>query len=412
MAPVFTYIQNFGKHFLPPLVLFTGILVFINNKPELANIWFADLQWLVYASLAIAILIAFQFGRSRLVITSFLLLLLVLPLNKWLGLELVHSQMFVNIIMLQISWLIWQKDKGFSPLNLLNNLLHLSALALLLWFSLPILQDTSQNYLAGLQSLLYGISPSISERFTTFEVLLIFALSLCALVRLLLLPNNTHSALFFSILILLSMQDSTLPRVDVIGLAAFYIYAVLSDSFNMAFKDELTGIPSRRALMQYVQTLGRKYVVVMSDIDHFKKFNDSYGHDVGDEVLKLVAGKLNKVTGGGKAFRYGGEEFVIIFPRKNMDEVTKHVEILRQAIADYPVAIRTKPRPVKPPKKQAKKQAKKTVQVTTSFGIAERTSELNEFSLIMKQADIALYSAKKAGRNCVKKAKSNVKPKK
>jgi diguanylate cyclase (GGDEF)-like protein len=174
----------------------------------------------------------------------------------------------------------------------------------------------------------------------------------------------------------------------------------------MAFKDELTGIPSRRALMQYVQTLGRKYTVVMSDIDHFKKFNDTYGHDVGDEVLKLVASKLNKVTGGGKTFRFGGEEFIIVFPRKSAIEVTPFVEVVRQTIADYDIALRAKPRPPKPKNQSAKKPAKeKIVKVTTSFGVAHRTKEHSDFASIMKQADIALYAAKKGGRNCVKVAK-------
>jgi GGDEF domain-containing protein len=196
-----------------------------------------------------------------------------------------------------------------------------------------------------------------------------------------------------------------------VSLAGLFCYSVLKDSFTMAFKDELTGIPSRRALMQYVQTLGRKYTVVMADIDHFKKFNDTYGHDVGDEVLKLVASKLDKVTGGGKTFRFGGEEFIIVFPRKTSPEVMPFVELVRQTIADYDIALRVKPRPPKPKKPLAnknvvKKPAKeKIVKVTTSFGVAQRTKEYSDFANIMKQADIALYAAKKAGRNCVKMAK-------
>jgi GGDEF domain-containing protein len=175
----------------------------------------------------------------------------------------------------------------------------------------------------------------------------------------------------------------------------------------MAFKDELTGIPSRRALMQYVQTLGRKYTVVMSDIDHFKKFNDTYGHDVGDEVLKLVASKLHKVTGGGKTFRFGGEEFIIVFPRKTSSEVMPFVEMVRLSIADYDIALRAKPRPPKPKKTLSKTtpSKEKVVKVTTSFGVSQRTKQHPDFASIMKQADIALYAAKKGGRNCVKLAK-------
>jgi GGDEF domain-containing protein len=227
--------------------------------------------------------------------------------------------------------------------------------------------------------------------------------------------DNTHNALFFALLLsamLHVFSGVIFSLITMLSLASLFCYSVIKDSFTMAFKDELTGIPSRRALMQYVQTLGRKYTVVMSDIDHFKKFNDTYGHDVGDEVLKLVASKLNKVTGGGKTFRFGGEEFIIIFPRKISTEVTPFVEVVRQTIADYDIALRAKPRPPKPKKPlankkpPAKKPAKeKIVKVTTSFGIAQRTKEHADFASIMKQADIALYAAKKGGRNCVRVAK-------
>jgi GGDEF domain-containing protein len=210
-------------------------------------------------------------------------------------------------------------------------------------------------------------------------------------------------------------QDVEFGLVTIISLMSLFCYSILKDSFMMAFRDELTDIPSRRALVQYVQTLGRKYSVVMCDIDHFKKFNDTYGHDVGDEVLKLVASKLNNISGGGKTFRFGGEEFIIIFPRKTAAQVILFVEEVRRTIADYDITLRASPRPPKSKKLLAKKLlAKKTftkkittekiVKVTSSFGIAQRTKEYSSFDNIMKQADIALYAAKKKGRNCVKVA--------
>ncbi len=224
-------------------------------------------------------------------------------------------------------------------------------------------------------------------------------------------PNSSNMAITYAVLLAVYMHLnlSIVPNHAILILLAVLIcFAIIKDSFTMAFKDELTAIPSRRALMQYVQTLGRKYTVVMSDIDHFKKFNDRHGHDVGDEVLKLVASKLNKVSGGGKAFRFGGEEFVIVFPRKQALEAKPFVEMVRQTIEDYDIALRAKPRPAKPPKSGKSRSAKskaQIVKVTSSFGIAQRTATASSFEQVMKQADIALYSAKKAGRNCVVVAK-------
>jgi hypothetical protein len=73
--------------------------------------------------------------------------------------------------------------------------------------------------------------------------------------------------------------------------------AVAHEAYQMAFRDELTGLPGRRALNERMQRLGRNYVLAMSDVDHFKKFNDTHGHDVGDQVLRLVASKLSKIGG-------------------------------------------------------------------------------------------------------------------
>lgn len=183
--------------------------------------------------------------------------------------------------------------------------------------------------------------------------------------------------------------------------------SVLRDSYNMAFCDDLTGIPSRRSLNESLHGLGRRYTVAMLDVDHFKLFNDTYGHDVGDQVLKMVARKLMDVGGGGKAFRYGGEEFTIIFSGRRTDEALPHLEELRTAIADYRLALRDGERP----KNQRQGKGKRGTRagrgegsyaaVTVSIGVAESGNELNRAADVMKAADKALYKAKNRGRNQV-----------
>ena len=165
----------------------------------------------------------------------------------------------------------------------------------------------------------------------------------------------------------------------------------------MAYIDELTGIPARRALREMLMKLGNKYVIAMLDIDFFKKFNDTYGHDVGDEVLKLVASNLANVSGGGRAFRYGGEEFTIVFPGKTIAEVIPHLEKLREQVSK---AGYTK-KPTKNSK--AKKRSTKQIFVTISIGVSERNTQNKSSSEVMKASDNALYRAKKKGRNCVSK---------
>jgi diguanylate cyclase (GGDEF)-like protein len=181
--------------------------------------------------------------------------------------------------------------------------------------------------------------------------------------------------------------------------------AVAHEAYQMAFRDELTGLPGRRALNERMQRLGRNYVLAMSDVDHFKKFNDTHGHDVGDQVLRLVASKLSKITnGGGRAYRYGGEEFAIVFAGKTLEECIPHLEVIRETIASYQIHLRNQDN--RPNDDQQGRQRRagsqaSTVSVTVSIGVAERQPEHRNPDEVLKSADQALYAAKGAGRNCV-----------
>ncbi len=190
-----------------------------------------------------------------------------------------------------------------------------------------------------------------------------------------------------------------------VGAAALILtVAVLQDSFRMAFRDGLTGLPSRRALEERLAGLARTYTVAMVDVDHFKNFNDTYGHDLGDQVLKMVAGRLAHVGGGGTAYRYGGEEFTVLFPSRTLGEALPHVEALRKEIAGYTMSLRASDRPVKTKsgrKRRGTRRTADTVSVTVSIGIAERNARLVTPAAVIGAADRALYRAKNKGRNQV-----------
>ena len=195
------------------------------------------------------------------------------------------------------------------------------------------------------------------------------------------------------------------PPLFVTAAALLLTIGVLQDSHSMAFSDDLTGLPSRRALNEQVMGLGRNYVVAMLDVDHFKRFNDTYGHDVGDQVLKMVGAKIAAVKGGGRPFRYGGEEFTVIFPRKGLQEATPHLEELRQAIGSYQLWIRGTDRPKEPDLGKVKRAGGpgggKAVSVTISIGVAAADPAQRNPAEVIKAADKALYRAKQRGRNQV-----------
>lgn len=201
---------------------------------------------------------------------------------------------------------------------------------------------------------------------------------------------------------------------------AILLVAVLQESHRMAYRDQLTGLPGRRALEEQLLALGPTYTIAMVDVDHFKKFNDTHGHDVGDQVLKLVGSRLAEIGGGGRAYRYGGEEFSVLFADKSVKEVLPHLEKLREAIETYRMAVRTVDRRSgsrsgqdrrAPPagqhgvvgSSQRSGESKNVdgLSVTVSIGVAERNDSLVTARAVIRTADEALYRAKQAGRNLV-----------
>ena len=204
-----------------------------------------------------------------------------------------------------------------------------------------------------------------------------------------------------------AMNGIALPHVFAVFIAAgalILTIAVLQDTFRIAFRDELTGLPSRRELNERMMGLGRRYTIAMVDVDRFKNFNDTYGHDLGDQILKMVARKLAVVGGGGKAYRYGGEEFTVLFPGKDVAAAVPHLDALRKQIADYKLALRAAARPEKAQSVKRRRgafRASKSESVTISIGVAQRNGKLTTPADVIKAADKALYRAKRGGRNQV-----------
>ena len=116
--------------------------------------------------------------------------------------------------------------------------------------------------------------------------------------------------------------------------------SLIETSYVLAYHDELTGIRGRRAFNESLLSLDQQYAIAIVDIDHFKKFNDTYGHDVGDQVLCMVAKRLSDVGGDGQAFRCGGEEFAIVFRNTSAKEAFEHLDALRQTIEKSTFQVR------------------------------------------------------------------------
>ena len=231
--------------------------------------------------------------------------------------------------------------------------------------------------------------------------------------------------------------------------------SLIETSYVLAYHDELTGIRGRRAFNESLLSLDQQYAIAIVDIDHFKKFNDTYGHDVGDQVLCMVAKRLSDVGGEGQAFRCGGEEFAIVFRNTSAKEALEHLEALRQRIEKSTFQVRGADRRVEKTaestaekssnrragtsRSDRRKSAKRKnaaessskqrdlfphlasqppdrssdrlsdhlsdhLSVTVSIGVAEPGTRNRQPEQVIQSADQALYRAKHNGRNRVELA--------
>jgi diguanylate cyclase (GGDEF)-like protein len=214
--------------------------------------------------------------------------------------------------------------------------------------------------------------------------------------------------------------------------------SLIETSYVLAYHDELTGIRGRRAFNESLLSLDQQYAIAIVDIDHFKKFNDTYGHDVGDQVLCMVAKRLLQVGGEGQAFRCGGEEFAIVFRNTSAKEAFEHLDSLRQIIEKSTFQVRGSERRAerraekrsdprneprndlrtseadrrKPSRKKAASASLKQsadrlsdqLSVTVSIGVAEPSTRYRQPEQVIQAADQALYRAKNKGRNRVELA--------
>jgi diguanylate cyclase len=159
-----------------------------------------------------------------------------------------------------------------------------------------------------------------------------------------------------------------------------------------ALTDGLTNLANRKAfdaelgrIADEAQELGQTFSLIMMDIDHFKSFNDNFGHQVGDQVLRLVAKTLiDGVKGRDVAARFGGEEFAIILPETNLPAGVKVGDYLRKAVASKDVVNRN--------------SGEKLGRITLSGGVAQYIAG-EDLEDLIGRADAALYTAKHNGRN-------------
>jgi diguanylate cyclase (GGDEF)-like protein len=399
---------------IPVTILLIGISL-RGKVIELMPVYGQLLSWLPYAVLGSTMLLCIYYKRSLQLSAALLMLICYFLIRAELQVPLDNPRALSVYTLLSMSipvallLLLLLPEKGL--LNL-NGMLAVAAGPLLLLTGILILRFYPAKVLADIFTLFMPIRP-FPGYILSVNASMLFLVDFLAGILLLYKKDNEITAAIMAVIlfcyVLFVLFDRSMISTVIFSTAGLaMIIGLMQSTYNMAYRDELTGLLSRRALNERLKGLGKKYVIAMMDVDHFKKFNDTYGHDIGDEVLKMVAARMSAVRGGGIAYRYGGEEFCIIFPGRDMEYSQSFLEEVRTNIAHYSMLARNrKQRPDSVEKglerrgRRAVNRDEKTVSVTISIGMAAPADRHNTPAAVLKAADKALYKAKKNGRNCL-----------
>ncbi|MBJ7549195.1 GGDEF domain-containing protein [Marinomonas ostreistagni] len=369
--------QRSGSLLVPLFILLAGLAAgaYIQELPSLA---LQLLPWLPYLLASVMVFLAWHFNRGKVLLAGGLVLLPAF--YPYVSNNTLPSSS-TTVAAIGLGLLLLLKERGFFNRFVFNRALFLTMLVAwsmayergvinfdFLAVNVPFVRIKLSNLLCwcmigatSLVSLLYWWRKA--DGFSTAVLI-----SLASLILIECQPFSSN-------------QDAAIRSAQIL----IWVWFVIAESHRMAYRDELTQLPSRRALNEAMVALPRRYAIAMLDVDHFKKFNDSYGHDKGDEVLRLVGRVMLRYSGMASVFRYGGEEFTLLFKGKGADFAEDVLEQVREEIQAQRLDVSTE-------------TSAKEVSVTASLGVAY-VNQGESPSDVIKRADQALYQAKRKGRN-------------
>lgn len=401
---------------LPSVILLILAYILYNKTNQLSKQQLEIIRYAPYVFFTVGAIIAWRFNRSRIFFSILIFSISLFTMNYERKAFLKQEDIYnIICIFLPINIVIFNyfKERGIiSFWGILRFVFIFGQILLIYWVltdnNVEVLKQLRKNFIPQLFQLPIKLTQVGLVTFIVAFILLIIRLVMYQASQ-----DAAFTVILISLFYGLNEHKMVIYSIIFTTISLILIISILQDTYFMAFYDELTGLPSRRALKQDMMKLGMKYTIAMLDIDFFKKFNDTYGHDTGDKVLQLVASIIKDVKGGGKAYRYGGEEFTILFPSKNMDDVISTLEDLREKIAGRGFTIPRKGSSKTKSKGNKKRKTNKTNRgnitrpskknITVSIGVAHKDEKSKTPEDVIKLADTALYRAKKKGRNCVSK---------
>lgn len=410
------------KTLLTPGIFLLGVAVLLHTgllAPSAALVSYA-----FYGAWMMGLLLAWRFHSTRIFSGLLVLFLAQQAVSYFSGGHVppaaagVKAMAAIGILLpLDFVLLSFEREKGFTALSL-------APLALLLFVESVIVAVVCRPDTLGAARVMH---PAAGAPLAFPTQLAFAAAAVILLIRYFLFHKPVESGLLWALAAcFLALHFGGVGRIPAVYFAASAFLlagSIVETSYLLAYHDELTTLPSRRAFHDALLRLEAPYSIAMVDIDHFKRCNDTYGHDTGDQVLRMVASRLARVGAGGRAFRCGGEEFAILFSGKTTPEVLEPLEKLRTDIEGSKLRLRGPDRRQEtrgPDRRNQRLRGRNQtgyairqlsrpaqaseISVTASMGVATSKRVDPSAEEVIRAADKALYRAKAAGRNRIETA--------
>ncbi len=400
---------------IPPLILLCAIhILLIAGEMSLGWLRQSLWQYIPYIICGLVVIFAAFFGPSRLLFISLLWIVIIYFIQSALIGDKDAARADILIVLSSVyaapfAALFYHiPERGFFSINTLINALVVISVGVVMF----LLGAGAAKNAAGIAG-----SPLLLPVSSWFRMSRLGALNMAVCIPFLLIRRKHESPMTGPIIVIglffvagaLNYRSSLWS--DEVETSAFLIFGsgaqvcvlwgLLESLWRNAYTDELTGLPGRHSLRNHFSNVGIPYAIALADIDCFKKINDKHGHDVGDQALRFTASKLSKASAG-TVYRYGGEEFVIVYEQIAKEEAAAAGEELRLAVASRQFALRGRDRPRKKPStRRTNRKNKAGIKITVSIGIAYNDDPEVPPYEIMEKADKAMYAAKRAGRNRV-----------
>jgi diguanylate cyclase (GGDEF)-like protein len=194
--------------------------------------------------------------------------------------------------------------------------------------------------------------------------------------------------------------------------AGLILFVTLLQSFyQRTYRDELTGIPGRLAYDEAIAQLGKRFSVAVISIDQLTQYANTHGKSVSEQILKLVAPRVQTACSDGQVFRTTGEDLTVLFPGKSATETLGALETVRKTIEAISLFLRGSDR-VWERQREAQKTGSRdqALPITLSLGVAEKAGDSATLTLVIKSAYRGLYEAKGVGGNVVKRGLEAIAP--